>query len=286
MYKYIKNIIILLIVILALAASAWCFLLKKVTVDERLLTEDSLFNETIIKKRTQEKLTRAEKERESLQGNVDSLLQKAQALEKELVGYKKSVDSFKGQLSSINNDNIIIELEITQSNSNIDNLKNRIDYITRDTLKTSEKLALLTKTRDALKTRLSQYTQEEPIDTIQHETIYDVSESTIQQSSAPIIQESSAYAIQQSTTYLDEEPIASAGEVLTINREFAFIVISLGKRNGITEGMIFNIRRDNRNIGQIRVETVRENISAAALIDKDALSEIRAGDAVFPRYEM
>ena len=50
--------------------------------------------------------------------------------------------------------------------------------------------------------------------------------------------------------------------------------------------MIFNIRRDNSNIGQIRVETVRENISAAALIDKDALSEIRAGDAVLPRYEM
>jgi len=86
MYKNIKNIIILFFVILALGASAGCFLLKKVTVDKRLSTEDSLFNETIIKKRIKEKLSRAEKERESLQGNVDILIQKAQALEKELVG--------------------------------------------------------------------------------------------------------------------------------------------------------------------------------------------------------
>ena len=278
MYKNIKDIIILLFVILALAASAWCFLLKKVTVDERLLTEDSLFNETIIKKRTQEKLTRAEKERESLQGNVDSLLQKAQALEKELVGYKKSVDSFKGQLSSINNDNIIIELEITQSNSSINNLNNRIDYIVRDTLKASEKLTLLTKTRDALEARLSQYVREDPINTIQHKSSHDGSE--------PITQQSATSMTQQSAVSLGEESATFFGEVLTINREFAFIVISLGKRDGVTEGMIFNIRRDNRNIGQLRVETVRENISAAALIDKDALSEIRAGDAVFPRFEM
>lgn len=278
MYKNIKDIIILLFVILALVASAWCFLLKKITVDERLLTEDSLFNETIIKKKLEEKLSRAEKERESLQGNVDNLMQKAQALEKELVGHKRGIDSFKRQLSRINNDNIIIELEITQSNSSINNLNNRIDYIVRDTLKVSEKLTLLTKTRDALEARLSQYAWEEPIDTIQHESSYDGSEPITQQFATPMTQQSAASTGEESATF--------SGEVLTINREFAFIVISLGKRDGVTEGMIFNIRRDNRNIGQIRVETVRENISAAALIDKDALSEIRAGDAVFPRFEM
>jgi prefoldin subunit 5 len=257
MLKDIRKLIILIFIILALSASVWSFVLKKVTVDERLLTEDSLFNETIVKKRVEEKLSHVKKEKERLQDNVNNLMRKAEALEKELVNYKGEIDSFKAQLSGVYNDNVIIEREIIQANSNIDSLRNRIGYITSDTLKASEKLTLLAKTRDALKKKLSQYAQKEPVKLVKRKV----------QNNIP-------------------EPIASIGEVLTVNREFAFLVISLGKRDGITEGMVFNIQRDNKNLGQIKVETVRENISAAALINKDTLSEIKAGDMVFSRHEM
>jgi len=256
MLKDIRKTIILIFIILALCASAWSFLLKKVTVNERLLTEDSLFNETIVKKRLMEKLSRIEKEKEGLQNNVNNLMQRAGALAKEFVDYMDEIDSFKAQLSGIDNDNIVIEREITETNSNIDNLKNRIDYIAGDTLKVSEKLTLLTKTRDALEKRLSQYAQKEPVKPIERKISDNI-----------------------------PEPIAPLGEVLTVNREFAFLVISLGKKDGITENMVFNIQRDNKNLGQVKVETVRENISAAALIDKDTLSEIKAGDMVFSRRE-
>ncbi len=257
MLKDMRKIIILIFIILALCLLVWSFVLKKVTVSERLLTEDSLFNETIVKKRVEEKLSHIEKEKEGLQGKVNNLMQKAEALEKELVDYRGEIDSFNAQLSRIYSDNVIIEREIIQANSNIDNLNNRIDYISSDTLKVSEKLTLLTKTRDALKVQLSQYAQKKSVEPVKRE-------------------------VRNNTS----EPITSIGEVLTVNREFAFLVISLGKKDGITEDMVFNIQRDNKNLGQIKVETVRENISAAALINKDVLSEIKAGDMIFSRHEM
>ncbi len=270
MLKNIKEIVTLILVILALGVSAWCFLLKNITVHERLLTEDNLFDETIISKKAQEKLSRAEKEKEGLQANVNQLMLKAQALDQEIAGYKNTINASKRQLSSINNSSVLIGSEMTLANSNVNNLKNRITYITTDALKVSGKLELLTKTRDALQERLAQYTREEYAMPIMHEARNDIPEP----------------AIRKSVASLAEEPVGSFGEVLTVNREYAFLVISLGERDGITEGMVFNIQRDNQNLGQIRVETVRENISAAALIDKNILSEIRAGDMVSPRYEI
>ena len=269
MLKNIKEIIILIFVILALCASAWSFLLKKVTVDERLLAEDSLFNETIIKKKAEEKLSRIEKEKEGLQNNVDKVARKAEVVEKELAGYKDEIDSFKSQLSGIDNDNVVTKGKIREDNTNIDSLKNRIGYITKDTLNVSRKLTLLAKTRDALKERLSEYTRERSIRPVKPEASDNIPEPIIQKPAASLAQ----------------APAASSGEVLTINREFAFLVISLGKRDGITEGMLFNIQRNNKNLGQIKVETVRENISAAALINKDMLLDIRAGDVVLPVHK-
>lgn len=275
MYKNIKDIIIIVLVVLALCAGVWCFLLKKVAISERLLAEDSLFNETIAEKKAQEKLSRVDKEKEGLKKNVSDLMKKAMALDNELAGYKNAISFSKRQLSRLNNDSILAQREITQIDSNFKNLKNRVDYISKDTMKISEKLTLLTKTRDALQDRLSRYEQEEPLEQIQYQANDDVPDTATYASAAP--------AVEQSNTSLAGESAAIYGEVLTINREFAFIVISLGRRDGITEGMVFNIQRDNRNIGQIRVETARENISAAALIDKHTLSEIRAGDMVFPQ---
>ncbi len=275
MYKNIKNIIIIILVVLALSVLAWCFLLQKVTVSERLLAEDNLFNKTIAEKKAQEKLFRIDKENEGLQNNVASLMQKARALENELADYKNAISFSKRQLSRLNNDSILAQQEITQIDSNTKNLQNRIDYISRDTLKVSEKLTLLAKTRGALQDRLARYEREEPLDPIRHEVSDDMP--------VPVVRAQTVQTIKSPAASFDEESITPYGEILTINREFAFIVISLGKRDGITKGMVFNIQRDNRNIGQIRVETARENISAAALTDKDTLSEIRAGDMVFPQ---
>ncbi|MFH0731352.1 MAG: hypothetical protein V2A72_00320 [Candidatus Omnitrophota bacterium] len=70
------------------------------------------------------------------------------------------------------------------------------------------------------------------------------------------------------------------GEVLVVNREFNFIVISLGKQDGVQEGNSFYVYDADKLLGVVRVETVRDNISAASGgKDLDAY-QIRSGNKV------
>lgn len=56
------------------------------------------------------------------------------------------------------------------------------------------------------------------------------------------------------------------GKILLVNRQQQFVVINLGKNNGIRHGMIFDVYRNDQKIGSLRVVEVRNNLSAADII--------------------
>ena len=64
--KNIKEIIIFFLIIAAIGSAAWCFLLRKANLEERLLREDTLFGETVLKKKAHEQLSRVQNEVEGL----------------------------------------------------------------------------------------------------------------------------------------------------------------------------------------------------------------------------
>jgi hypothetical protein len=264
MLKNLKEIIIFVLVIIALGIAAWCFLLKKSNLEERLVQEDFLFREKVVVKKSQEKLSRTQDEIRGLSKVIEGMIQRAASLESDLLASRQELELAKKQLQDIESSNSLIMREIAQADANINNLKNRIAYMAKEALKVDERLSLLLKTRDALAEQLKEYAQK---------------------SSGAIVSARRESALQKDGFQPDQQEILDesdfvTGEVLTVNREFAFLVVNLGKSNGITEGMRLNIRRDNRNLAHVKVETVREHISAAALIDKENLSQIRAGDTV------
>ncbi len=70
------------------------------------------------------------------------------------------------------------------------------------------------------------------------------------------------------------------GQVVVINREYDFIVMNLGKNDGLSIGQEFKIVRDNEVIGRVRVEKVYDELSAAALLPNSQKNSIREGDLV------
>jgi len=54
------------------------------------------------------------------------------------------------------------------------------------------------------------------------------------------------------------------GEILVVNRAFNFVVVSLGKADGVKEGDRFSIYDNENHLGEVEVETVRKTISAAS----------------------
>jgi hypothetical protein len=260
MIRYLKIFISFALISIAIGITIWCFLLKSSYQVERLVREDSLFQERVVVEKAQERLSRIKNEIDGLSKSIDNLVQRAASLESEAFSHKQELDIAKSQLIRLNNHNLSVRHQIEQANANIINIQSRLEYFTKETLKVDERLELLLKTKDALIRQLEQYIK------------------TPAQPTAAVrsTQDQDIYSTMQEEEFYEGDFLA--GEVLTVNREFAFLVVNLGQSSGIKEGMILTIQRDNRNLAQAKVETVRERISAAALIDKENLSQIRAGD--------
>ena len=76
--------------------------------------------------------------------------------------------------------------------------------------------------------------------------------------------------------------VSLRGKVITINRPYDFIVIDLGRRDGIQMGDMLKVHHDREVIGVVRVERVYETLSAAAILNDDVRLKVTETDTVTP----
>ncbi|MCU0650664.1 MAG: hypothetical protein MUC52_00320 [Candidatus Omnitrophica bacterium] len=74
-----------------------------------------------------------------------------------------------------------------------------------------------------------------------------------------------------------------AGRVLVLNKDYKFAVINLGSKDGVTPGMIFSVQRNNKAIGELKVEKVHETMSAAGFVYPELKDKISEGDSVIQK---
>lgn len=72
----------------------------------------------------------------------------------------------------------------------------------------------------------------------------------------------------------------SQGQVVVINREYDFIVMNLGKNQGLTVGQEFHVVRGEEVLGRVKIEKVYDELSAAAILPDSRKDQIREGDTV------
>ena len=78
---------------------------------------------------------------------------------------------------------------------------------------------------------------------------------------------------------LDVGPTLTDASVVEVKPEFALVVANIGRNAGVKVGMPFQVWRDNRRIGDVRVIDVRDRISGAVI--QNLVSEedsIQTGD--------
>ncbi|MBI4598351.1 MAG: hypothetical protein HY737_08140 [Candidatus Omnitrophica bacterium] len=73
---------------------------------------------------------------------------------------------------------------------------------------------------------------------------------------------------------------ASDGQVVVVNREYDFIVMNLGKNQGLIVGQEFQVMRNREVLGRVKVEKVYDELSAAAILPNSKKDSIREGDSV------
>ena len=73
---------------------------------------------------------------------------------------------------------------------------------------------------------------------------------------------------------------SNSPKVLTVNRKFNFVVLSLGLRDGLKMGEGLDIVREGKVIGKVQVEKLYEAFAAAAVIQEPKKAPITEGDLV------
>lgn len=72
------------------------------------------------------------------------------------------------------------------------------------------------------------------------------------------------------------------GRIVTVNDEYKFVVIDLGKEHGIKAGMPFTVFRGDKEIGQVEVIEAHQRISAADIKNVKERANIKVDDVVVP----
>ena len=75
---------------------------------------------------------------------------------------------------------------------------------------------------------------------------------------------------------------APQGQIIVVNREYDFIVMNLGKSQGLEIGQEFAVVRGQQVLGRVKIEKIYDELSAAAIMPESNKDAIREGDLVRP----
>ena len=77
---------------------------------------------------------------------------------------------------------------------------------------------------------------------------------------------------------------AVEGKVLVINKDYNFVVMNLGSKDGIKTGNTFAIYHNNKYVGDVKVEKVHDSMAAAGVISGD-INKVSEGDKIVQKVK-
>lgn len=194
---------------------------------------------------------------------VDTQNQLASALEQHAV-LSSSVDTGNTEISTLNQKVDQLESELTKVRSQRKDLESQLIALREDHEIITEQLTTVDQERTMLQAKLDELSRVPTVelgrvmvsnDEFERTPLQPVVGSMVKSSSAP------------------------AGQVLVINREYDFVVVDMGRNQGLAVGQEFQVIRDQEILATVKVEKVYEDLSAAA-ITSDKNIDIREGDLV------
>jgi hypothetical protein len=75
------------------------------------------------------------------------------------------------------------------------------------------------------------------------------------------------------------------GQVLVVNKEYNFAVISLGSKDGVKMGNVFSVYRGKTYLGDIKVEKLHDTMAAAGFVSDSIKAKIRENDKVVQKVQ-
>lgn len=273
-----KGPFILLVILLVIAAAA-AFLgfiaLQKEKEINVTLTEEN--KELEVKKRS------AEKQAADLKKQVEGLNQEIGQQKAKLQDYENKISEINNELGSEREakESALAEVSIIRESSESikrdkSSLETQLKAAQEELNNIHSQLAAI----EGLKKELEQKLDQKPKD----------AEVKVSAKSALKAEEAKPEEVQLEKIVVapkpqEEAPVVSSavpleGKVLVVNREYDFIVINLGQKDGVNLGDLFDVLRKDKSLGQAKVEEVRDTMSVATPGTKDMIKQIKEDDKV------
>ncbi len=229
-------------------------------------------------------------ERDALQVQIASLETEKSKIEQELGEAKSELDQSKQQFTKVQQEQQSLSTNLEQRQGELSKLTQAMDSMMKelsqarsDREKLNTQLSKLSTERDTLQqqldeTKKAQRTLEAKLSefsrvpTVQLEKVM-VSTSEQERPPMPI-------PIQPIGAVTSAIHTGSNGQVLVINRDYDFVVVDMGKNQGLSVGQQFKVVRGDEVIGTVKVEKVYDDLSAAAILSDTKADLIREGDQV------
>ncbi len=70
------------------------------------------------------------------------------------------------------------------------------------------------------------------------------------------------------------------GEILIVNRDYNFVVMNLGSKDGVAVDDLFSLYHDNKYIGDVKISKIHDSMAAADFLSDEAKNLAAEGDKV------
>lgn len=187
------------------------------------------------------------------------------------------LESLEAKVSKFQEESGRLQAQVKDYSSQRDTLKNELDEALEQTGELRKQLKMLETERGQL---------------VQAANLDDVAEKAIAQEAsklpavtipapAPEPKKGKAKgepAKAASAVPADEDPRPS--QVLTVNRQYKFVVVNLGLRDKLKIGDKLRVEQAGKLAGRVQVDKLYENFSSCTILEENAPAEIKEGDMV------
>lgn len=249
------GILIGIIVVMALGAASVSLVLQTQERKLRLAKERELFLVKSEKQQLEEQLQEVTEAKEQLEADLAKVTAQADQIAQQLAEERqmkatlaKSVDDRQKEIDRLGKD-------LAQAQSEHEGLVAQVGQLQGQQQSLQQQLADLEKAKGELEAKV------------------------LELSGSPTV-ELDKIIVKGDDTASAEPRAAGEGQVIVVNREYDFIVMDLGKKQGLEIGQEFQIVRGQEVLGRVKVEKVYEELSAAAILPESKKDSIREGDLV------
>ena len=223
----------------------------------------------------EQELNLSRAENEELKAKIEETQQARSRVEEELTRVRKELGQSNEELAKAVEAQETLSRSVEDREQEIGRLTKNLDQARTDQKQVSTQLSELQTERDAMKQQLADLEKaksdlESKLMELSDRPTVELEKVTVSKPQAA----SGAAVMPTSAT----SGSSAEGRVVVINREYDFIVMSLGKNHGVSVGQEFQIVRGNEVLGKAKVEKVYDEISAAALLPGSQKDHIRAGE--------